>query len=390
MSEYFANTVESKLIKNLILSTPLPVCNTIREGDYILAPFIYINRCNVLRCTKSGIFAEDAEVDVLQHYSFGKYYPKFTEKYKSNNLYYDVITHRQLGHYLRTYRDCLNIDLMPFYNCWGKEYISNYYITSSGIVKGDNSAYKVAMVPIKFNKKYTIAADSSSAVMLAPIYQENNQLIPAWSGSISFDLTSDLCSRNGYENIHKELSCSFKRPFTVEIKNREGDSNASVHQRNEKYLYLLIQFMSTVDTTLIVLEGDYTNVGCNYIYNLEPVLNVEYDDETVQEKNNITPPEFDRMMLSNLDLLQFSSKEQRPFSHRLVEYLLDNVITSRDELSLDIKLAQRGRMTQTGIWDNNLRRAVYRDYLLSKHTRKIDITGYVDKDVENAIMKGYM
>ena len=120
MSEYYTNTIESKLIKNLLSNTPLPICDTVREGDYILSPFIYINRCNIFKCTKSGRFSEDAEVQVLQHYSFGDYYPKFTESFKSDNLYYDVKTHRQLGNYLRTIRDCFNIDLMPFYNCWGK------------------------------------------------------------------------------------------------------------------------------------------------------------------------------------------------------------------------------------------------------------------------------
>ncbi len=390
MSKYFTNTIQSKFIKNLLLNTPLPVYNTVREGDYILAPFVYINKCDIFRCTKSGFFLKDAEVDPISHFSFGNTYPKFTERFMSDSLYYDVQTHKQLGHYLRTYRDCYDIDLMPFYNCWCNEYISNYYIAASGVVQGDNSAYKVAMVPIKFNRKYTIAADSSSVVMIAPIYQENNQLIPAWSGSISFDLTEDLCSRNEYVNVRKELSCSFKRPFTVEIQNRDGDRNATVHQRNEKYLYLLIQFMSTVDTTLVVLEGDYTNLSCNEIYNFQQYVDVDYDGEIVTEENHISSVELDKMMLSDIDLLQFSNKEQRPFSNRLVEFLLNNVITPRDEVSLDIKLAQRNRMTQTGVWDNNLRRAVYRDYMLSKHTRKIDITGYVDKDVENAIMKGYV
>ena len=390
MSEYYTNTIDSKLIKNLLSNTPLPVYDTVREGDYILSPFIYINKCNVFRCVKSGVFSEDAEVDVLQHFSFGNYYPKFTELFKSDNLYYDVKTHRQLGHYLRTYRDCYNIDLMPFYNCWGKQYISNYYIDHEGVVQGDNSSYKVAMVPIKFNKKYTIAADSSSAVMIAPIYQENNQLVPAWSGSISFDLTKDLCSRSDHKNVHKVLSTSFRRPFVIEVTNHEGESNAVVHQRNEKFLYLLIQFMSTVETSIMVLEGDYTNLSCNEIYNFEPYLDVLHGDTVVTEENIITPAEVDKMMLTELDLLQFSNKEQRPFSNRLIEYLLNNVITSRDECSFDIKIAQRNRMTQTGVWDNNLRRALYRDYLLSKHTRKIDITGYVDKDIENAIMKGYM
>ena len=390
MSKYFTNTIQSKFIKNLLLNTPLPVYNTVREGDYILAPFVYINKCDIFRCTKSGFFLKDAEVDPISHFSFVLTYPKFTERFMSDSLYYDIQTHKQLGHYLRTYRDCYDIDLMPFYNCWCNEYISNYYITASGVVQGDNSAYKVAMVPIKFNRKYTIAADSSSVVMIAPIYQENNQLIPAWSGSISFDLTEDLCSRNEYVNVRKELSCSFKRPFTVEIQNRDEDRNATVHQRNEKYLYLLIQFMSTVDTTLVVLEGDYTNLSCNEIYNFQQYVDVDYDGEIVTEENHISSVELDKMMLSDIDLLQFSNKEQRPFSNRLVEFLLNNVITPRDEVSLDIKLAQRNRMTQTGVWDNNLRRAVYRDYMLSKHTRKIDITGYVDKDVENAIMKGYV
>lgn len=390
MSKYFINTIQSKFIKNLLLNTPLPVYNTVREGDYILAPFVYINKCDIFRCTKSGFFLKDAEVDPISHFSFGKTYPKFTERFMSDSLYYDVQTHKQLGHYLRTYRDCYDIDLMPFYNCWCNEYISNYYIAASGVVQGDNSAYKVAMVPIKFNRKYTIAADSSSVVMVAPIYQENNQLIPAWSGSISFDLTEDLCSRNEYVNVRKELSCSFKRPFTVEIQNRDEDRNATVHQRNEKYLYLLIQFMSTVDTTLVVLEGDYTNLSCNEIYNFQQYVDVDHGGEIVTEENHISSVELDKMMLSDIDLLQFSNKEQRPFSNRLIEFLLNNVITPRDEVSLDIKLAQRNRMTQTGVWDNNLRRAVYRDYMLSKHTRKIDITGYVDKDVENAIMKGYV
>jgi hypothetical protein len=238
---------------------------------------------------------------------------------------------------------------MPFYNCWCNEYVSGYFVTDKGVIEGDNSQYKVAIVPIKFNKQYTIAADSTSPVMIAPVYLENNQLIPAWSGSVSFDLTKDLCSRNGYSNVHRELSCSFKQPFVVEVPNHEGDSHAVVHQRNERYLYLLIQFMSTVDTTLIVLEGDYRNLSCTKIYNSEEKLDVEHDGVVTTEKNIITPKEWDAMMLSNLDLLQLSSKEQRPFSNRLVEYLLENVITSRDEIALDIKIAQRSRMEQSGI-----------------------------------------
>lgn len=390
MLKYFNDSIQSKFIKNVLYNTPLPTYDTVREGDYILAPFIYISNCDIFKCTKSGIFSEDAQVERIGHYSFGTYYPKYTEKFMSDNLYYDVNTHKQLGHYLRTYRDCYDIDLMPFYNCWCNEYISGYYVSGTGVVQGDNSPYKVAMVPIKFNRKYTIAADSSSPVMIAPIYQENNQLIPAWSGSKSFDLTEDLCSRNLHVNVHKQLSTSFKQPFTIEVQNREGDSYATVHQRNERYLYLLIQFMSTVNTTLIVLEGDYTDLSCNEIYNSEKYVTVDNDGVTTQEENIITPAEWDKMMLSKLDLLQFSSKEQRPFSNRLIEYLLLNPITSRDEYALDIKIAQRNRMAQTGIWNNNLRRALYRDYMKSRHTRKIDITGYVDKDVENAIMKGYM
>ena len=308
--KYFTNTIESKLIKNILYNTSLPIYNTVRKGDYILAPFIYIYGCNLIRCTTSGIVGKTAVYTPLDHYTFGEYYSKFTYRYMSNSLYYDIDTHRKLGDYLRVYRDTYNINLMPFYNCWCNQYLSDYFIDKNGIHEGDSSSFKTLIVPIKFNRTYTIALDSSSNVYIAPIYLENNVKIKGWEGSKAIDLTNELCFRNERVNVHKELSTSFKKPFTICISNKDTDRHAVMHQRNEKYLYLAIQLLTTVKSTVIVLEGDYTNTQSSKEFNMP-------------DWKELDPQKFDEAMLSNLDLLQFSNREQRPFSNRLIEYLLE-------------------------------------------------------------------
>lgn len=377
MQEFFQNTLQSKLIKNILINTPLPIYDTVREGDYILQSFVYINRCNIHKCIKSGRFGEDGRTTIIGHYDLGEYYPKYTYRFNSSTLYYDIDTHRNLGNYLRALRGCLNIDLMPFYNCWCNEYLSDYLITSETILKRDASAYKTAIIPIKFNKNYTVALDSSSVVSIAPIFLENNVLIKGWSGSDLIDLTSELCARNNNQNVIRKYSTSFKRPFTVMIQNKESDSHSFVMQRNEKYLYLAIQVPRTTESTLVVLEGDYTNTGCFNIFNMN-------------KENRISPPVFDKLMISKLDLLQLSTKKQRPYSDRLLEYLLDNVITPRDDVKRNVVIAQQGRTFVTGIWDNTTRAKLYYTYARDKRGRKLDNVGYVDKDVERSIMKGYI
>ena len=86
-----------------------------------------------------------------------------------------------------------------------------------------------------------------------------------------------------------------------------------------------------------------------------------------------------------------NDKVSYPFADRLVEYLLDNVITNRDEIGEDIlRIRQKlnGSISYDAhsvAWDEYLRKTIYDLYMSSSKTTKLDISGFVDKDVEQFI-----
>ena len=118
---------------------------------------------------------------------------------------------------------------------------------------------------------------------------------------------------------------------------------------------------------------------------------------------------------TKLQLLQLNSGIQHPFSNRLIEYLLNNVITSDEEISDNIKRVQQKAyagidvngtikklaVNKYGVWDDAIRDYVYEiaadkiirgsvsegnaKTFLDLHT---DILGYVDKDTEQLINGG--
>ena len=79
------------------------------------------------------------------------------------------------------------------------------------------------------------------------------------------------------------------------------------------------------------------------------------------------------------------------FTGRLVEYLLDNIITSNDTISKNIKRAQESVnfTSRNGIWDDNLRVSIFNKTIenANKLDRVIpmDINGFVDKDSEKLL-----
>lgn len=112
LSEFFINDIGCTLIKNIIDTVPLPVYDTVTDGDKCINGLTYIYKTYVIRCTKSGIL--DGENLGLQSLSFGKaiddgrarfryadvvdqdyrfhigrYTPNLTKYYKCNTSHYD-------------------------------------------------------------------------------------------------------------------------------------------------------------------------------------------------------------------------------------------------------------------------------------------------------------
>lgn len=391
MQQFFTDTIESRLIKDILYTTPLPAYDTVAKGDKIYVGETYIYKSKIIKCTKTGVLGipSDSSTDratysVLGNFYFGKYYPKFTERFSSNHNYYDSFTHRWLGNLLRCYRDIWDIDLMPFYNCFAGDYISGIRITDSSVENSPNSTYRTAIIPIKFNKIYTIAVDCSSEVRIAPAVISNNNLVTTVIGSTVFNLT-EMVSK---ENIKSFANLSYKSPVCYSVTNSNEDplSGTSLRTLNfisayENQLYMLIQLPQDNFSSICVLEGDYTQLQCQRIIN-------------IVDENKISSEAINSAFLGELSLLQLSDSHNYAFANRLIEYLLWNVICSRDQIDQNIARVQDSinytiftPNSIKGVWDLNLRKTLYDLYLNQQDYEILDINGFVDKDIERYLRR---
>ena len=414
---FFTTTLKSNFIKALIYNTPIPIIGSVNDNSYILKDNIYIYQNNIIKCTNSGIIkmpefdsseytayycngdikiipvndATNKYDDILSNYvelssgsfkvidlyKFGRYYPKFTELYYSKYGYYDTETHKHLGDLLRLYRDIFGINLMPYYNCVSGDFISGIVINRDSISQESSDDYKTFKVPIKFNTNYTLAIDSSGEVRTVPILLSDDYIIDNISyysssgGTFRFNPNEDIV-----KNITSFSSMSFKHPEVIGVNTLTKD-NASIIQKYEKYLYLLIQVPKSNNSSIVLLEGDYTNVHSNNIYSVEDI-------------ESLSDLELSNIMTSDLSLLQMSDGVTYPFADRLIEYLLLNVITTRDPITKNIKRIQDVFTNYTGVpevWDNNVRSNVYLEFQKSDLIEHLDLNGFVDIDTERLIKK---
>ena len=369
--KFFTDTLISKFIKNLLLNTPLPIINTVREYDYIIKDCFYVYKDYIIKCTKSGVLVnsstdEDvviAEYDMIQPFVWGQDLPTITERFMSKYNYYDSDTHLYLGKYLRCLRDIKDIDLMPFYNCFNYKIIKD-----TSISLDENTAEKkIIAIPIKFNKTYTIAIDSGTEVLMQSMIYGPLGLLTINGEDITEKL-GNTKQRFGHLN--------FLQPVTYKV---ECDNKNLMCY--EKYLYLFIQLSNSNNSSIVVLEGGYTNQSCEKIISIDGLSTI---------------PDFrlDELFLSELSLLQINDNNSYAFSDRLIEYLLINAITSDDEISHNIYTIQKelglfnDPSIMRGVWDRKLRYIVYNTYMNRKDISKLDINGFVDKDTERYIMRG--
>ena len=124
---FFTSTAQTRLIKNILNNTPIPIYDTVQPGDYIIKGCKYIYNISLIRCIKSGILEGDGEFLTLD-YSFywGANKLNHTETLKDATGFYDSKVHEWLGRYLRAYRDMMGVNLMPFYNCFSGVYTSRF------------------------------------------------------------------------------------------------------------------------------------------------------------------------------------------------------------------------------------------------------------------------
>lgn len=460
-TKFYDNTLTTKFIKELVAKTNVPFINTWKPGDFAIRGNLYLARDAIWECQHTGLpnsiddicsfgnnsphVSENYTNDELRFfkrvcpYVFGEEYYGITGRYESKILGYDNTTHFYLGQYLRMMRDMFNLDMMPFYNCFGGEYLADVDFDSNGNVQhliSQNSGYKILSVPVRFGQTYMISIDSETPIECVCAIYGSKGLLKELTDNLNDVEGSES---NGHNTYNKYQRMQFQHPvFYTTISwhqlysqlddNEKVINDLTYDQRLgqfERYLRLLIKIPKSNSSSVVVIEGDYGVVdgilesentpsvtwSNQYLQGLtvnsktvtgdwiRPEI-IEADENNKQISNKIPP------LLSPLSLLQINDGNIYAFSDRLIEYLTQNVINHLDTFGKNVERIQQYSKSNInklkngtiysgavvpGVWDEDLQQYLFE---LSKNSlilnRKLDLNGYVDKDTETVITRGQL
>ena len=414
MQKFFTTTIISKFIKYLLMCTPLPICSFIEDLDLMISGRTYLYNNKFYHCTKTGVFTDgstdyysklycsdalrcseelfctdkfitrDSRV-VAKFKEVGSYLedttiPGLTEDFVSTSSLYDSETHRKLGDYLRLLKSTYKLDLMSLYNCFNNYFVDNIDLSSGNLSSNGNPDYTVTLVPIKFNKDYTIAMNTSSNVFIKPVLYKGKLLrYPDKEGPKEGRFVYDY----NYPTIYKYGQMKYSEPIKIRVENMEEYS-----QSLERYLYLAIQFPASTSTRITVIEGDAKTHNYPTIYDYSA-----YTKLSDKDLNNIFSSASSLLGTSDHGL-QYSASV--PFADRLIEYLIQHAVDNRDIVTENIS-AVTGKFDykqDTKMWNKQLRGKLFDSYmkLEGKYSNLNfkDILGYVDSDIEGALDRGYL
>ena len=321
---------------------------------------------------------ENGEFKKIAVYAYNYPVVNLTKNLIIKSSVYDAYTHNYLGDFLRFIRDYHGIDLMSMYNCFsGQEprrlaltdEVGRNFVDINGFrlrIDTDDKDYDYYIVPIKFDKTYTFALNINSGYDIVSILHDD----------IFIKSTPDDLIKQSYMHVN---GSTFSNPFTYSTKwscTREKEL-----WKKEKNLRLLMRVPKNRETSIVILEGDYTLAcntagGClysNIINNVHKLTKKEceelnLDDSYIGKYINIPTNYF-----SKLSLLEVDDKLIHPFADKLIEYILRNAITSEDFISQNIEYVQDmiyplGIKGYYGLWDDLLRYNIY------NRTLKDDLT----------------
>ena len=363
-----------------------------------------------------------------------------TKQFQIKNNIYDTYTHEYLGEYLRFLRDYDGIDLMSMYNCFSNNISLDIKYTGNQAIQLNNGRlleldtsdknYKIYAIPVKLFKNYTIAIDSNYPVeMFCGLYStklfadEDKKLIKntyqrygnmQFASPVLYTALTDLAASHS--------PALFETSEYVTHKNKR-DLLAKIAPHSSE-LKLFIKVSSLVDSSIVVLEGDYR--GWND-FTFESVKQSSLESSKFIYKANKTVLDNKAIfadapvkLIAPLQLLRLNTGKQMPFADRLLEYLLDNCITggpqeTRENVLMAQTLASqrhKGLVCQlsytppainaqqvnkpititpdplkynlvNGVWTESLRRIFYNNQQNRGTAAEfVDCLGYVDKDVE--------
>lgn len=441
--KFHETTQMSRVVKNLLATEPIPILQTVHLGTPVISGCTYLYNDNVIKCVESG--------PLKNNYILIPDSDPSTGTHDSSVSWYDDATHKYLGNYLRYLRDSRSIDLMPYYNCYNATELTDIYLDAFDVLPlvcsndvfpiddtadkplycgsktrinsdgatykfGSNPSYKVVAIPVRFDTTYTIAVESSSTVSLRGIiYNHECGMVKKYNRSTYY--SDDL----NYTCITLPFT-RFQNPFTYSIELAASSVKLSDHQKQELYarqkdLYMIIQIPASSASSIVVLEGNYTQkhkeVTLSSFYFNETLEKPRCAFETArmqglenQSRKTLVPESKHDVSATikypdNLSLLHYNTGISYAFSDRLVEYLLLNVVTELETLSTNISRVQGSlsrlypsyeqklltKSATYGVWDDSIK--LYVKSLISENSKLLDVPfdhdGYINKDVESLL-----
>ena len=346
---------------------------------------------------------KNANIHTPKGYTYNLKIRNYTKNLKIQNNVYDSYTHEYLGDYLKFQRDYRNINLMPLYNCFSNTLCPRLNInfdvvedvidgatnkvTKKGYVaKFDTreTNYKIYMIPIKLFQKYTIAIDCFTDV----------EVCCGFYGKYQYGSAYDTIAEDTYKCFNSML---FNKPVlydpTAGLKKYLDPRHPLEIAQHESDLKLFIKLPISNKSSIVILEGDYTEYTPSTIIKYSPAK----DDDFIVV-NNHTQVNFDgdldeniKHLVTPLQLLAQNTGISYPFADRLIEYLVGNAVTPVDDISDNIKRAKKVINAKTnalrddeGVWEEIMQLILY-NYASNNFNVRInhDILGYVDKDTES-------
>ena len=241
------------------------------QGASYCVPYIKNNKLQIYTNGSWKDLGADSSAKHVNYYDRGIRLPNQTKTFQIRDNVYDFYTHEYLGDYLRFLRDFDNLNLMPLYNCFSNHLCDNLEYSfvdqkSMREISFDitDEQYKIYMLPVKLFKNYTIAVDSDSAIELC-CGLFNSHMVT--EGALK-----DIASKT----YIRKPSCQFSSPFLYEslvtdlfpdlvVENPDRTTRSYKDQleqlallaQQERDLKLFIKVPSELDSSIVVLEGDY-------------------------------------------------------------------------------------------------------------------------------------
>lgn len=380
MIRYNSNNIIVGEIKQLLHSFNLPKATVWKDQTEFIPNRIYIKDHNVYRSSMDG--SSLSQIENLS-YEWGDALLNITHTLDITSETYDSYTHRYLGDYLRFLRDYKGINLMSMYNCFSNEIPSKFdeIYMSKGNIKhtfsSSDGGHKLYMIPIKLGQVYTIALNTSRPIEMAAGYYAHGELLQRVSGSFRF-----------------KSSCSSSEVFLYDgVADKKPQDIGQDYYNKEDCLYLFLNLSRDYDSSIVVLEGDYSS-STDVFINSGGYTEICYAPAAYNEsKTDLFVPETS----SRLQLLNCKSSFSYPFADKLLQYLFSHVITPVDEIASNIKRAQStlynkgylNYITRYGTWTKEDTAAC----LLCSHkntdhreiTKDYDVIGYLDSDIESEL-----